>query len=145
MRIFAGMLMTALVFTFTPASAVSTSTYENQVISRSNVKRVEAHRVKLKAHSCVDLYAERQARWMASHRQLQHQSMRTVLKGCGLTGVSENIAYGYSSGTATVNAWMRSSAHRRNLLASKMRYVGVGAVQDSRGVWWVSQVLGTKL
>ncbi|AXT85410.1 hypothetical protein C6I20_09565 [Aeromicrobium sp. A1-2] len=143
-RVFAGILLTALVFTFTPASAVSSGTYENQIISSSNVQRTKQHLVELKKQSCVDKYAERQARWMASHRKLQHQSMRTVLKACKLTGVAENIAYGYSSGSKTVTAWMRSSGHRRNLLTSKMRYIGVGAYKDSRGVWWVSQVFGTK-
>ncbi|WP_159085870.1 CAP domain-containing protein [Aeromicrobium chenweiae] len=132
--------------TISPAAAVSSSTYESQVISRTNHVRADHDRVKVKAQSCVDRWAEGQARWMAKHGNLQHRKGRLakILKDCKLTGVSENIAYGYGSGNKTVNAWMKSSGHRHNILASKMRYVGVGAVKDSDGVWWVAQVFGTK-
>ena len=39
---------------------------------------------------------------------------------------------------------MKSPGHKANLLNSKMRLIGVGAVQDKNGVWWVSQVFGKK-
>ena len=58
--------------------------------------------------------------------------------------MSENIAYGYSTGRAVVTAWMKSPGHRANLLKGNMRWIGVGAVQDKNGVWWVSQVFGTR-
>ncbi|MFI5428262.1 CAP domain-containing protein [Aeromicrobium sp. UC242_57] len=137
-----------LVFTATisPAAAVSSSTYEKQTIKRTNTHRVNHDKVKVSARSCVDRWAEGQARWMADTGKLQHRAgrLRKILKACKLTGVSENIAYGYSSGTKTVDAWMKSSGHRKNILASKMRYIGVGAVKDADGVWWSAQVFGTK-
>jgi uncharacterized protein YkwD len=143
-RVLAGVLMTMLIFTFTPASALTSDTYETQTASRTNVKRVERDKVRLRYQSCVDKYAERQARWLASHGYLKHQNLRTVLDNCNLTGVAENIAYGFSSGYRVVTAFMNSPGHRRNLLNSKMRYIGVGAVQDENGTWWVSQVFGTR-
>lgn len=136
--------MATVVLTFMPASAVTTGTYESQVISSTNLVRSQHHLVKVSSQSCVDKYAESHARWMAKYRKLQHQSMSRILKACNLRRVAENIAYGFTSGTSVVNAWMNSSGHRANLLNSKMRYIGVGAVQDSRGVWWVSQVFGAK-
>lgn len=143
-RVLAGTLMTVMIFTFTPASAVTSSAYEYDVHKTTNVKRAAADRALVYKHWCVDKYAEKQAAWMASHRSLKHQNMRTILDACNLTSVSENIAYGFSSGKNVVAAWMRSSGHRANLLSSKMRLIGVGAVQDKNGVWWVSQVFGKK-
>jgi uncharacterized protein YkwD len=143
-RVLAGALMVLLILTFTPASAVTSTTYEYDVIRWTNIKRDAYDRVLVKAHSCVDLYAERQAAWLASHRTLKHQNLGTVLDKCDLSSVSENIAYGYASGRSVVIAWMNSSGHKANLLSSKMRYIGVGAVQDKNGVWWVSQVFGRK-
>ena len=143
-RVLAGTLMTVMIFTFTPASAVTSTTYEKDVIKVTNVKRVQRDKVAVKQQSCVDRYAERQAAWLASHRVLKHQNLRTILRACHLSGVSENIAYGYSSGSLVVSAWMKSPGHRTNLLSSKMRYIGVGAVRDKKGVWWVSQVFGRK-
>jgi uncharacterized protein YkwD len=144
-RVLTGAVLSTLVLTFTPASAaVSASGYEQQVVDRTNLKRTERDIPKVKTQSCVDRYAERHGAWMAKHRQLKHQNMRTVLDACNLKGVSENIAYGYTSGTTAVGAWMNSAGHRRNLLDTKMRYIGVGAVKDKDGVWWVSQVFGRK-
>jgi uncharacterized protein YkwD len=144
-RVLAGAVLSTLVLTFTPASAaVSASGYEKQVVDRTNLKRTERDIPKVKTQSCVDRYAEKQGAWMAKHQQLKHQSMKTVLDACNLKGVSENIAYGYTSGTTAVSAWMKSSGHRHNLLDTKMRYIGVGAVKDGDGVWWVSQVFGRK-
>ena len=135
-----------LLVTAVPASAVSSSTYEKQVIDRTNHFRAEHDLVKVKAQSCVDRWAEGQARWMAKHSKLQHRKGRLekVLDDCKLTGAAENIAYGYASGNKTVNAWMNSKGHKKNILTSKMRYLGVGAVKDDKGVWWVAQVFGTR-
>ena len=141
-RLLAGGLFVSLVLAFAPASASTAATYESETIRWTNIKRVDAHKVAVKPQSCVDRYAEKQAAWMASHRQLKHQNLHTVLKACKLTRVSENIAYGYPTGRAVVTAWMNSSGHRANLLSSPVRLIGVGAVKDSRGVWWVSQVFG---
>lgn len=143
-RVLAGALSTMLILTFAPASAVTSTTYEKDVVSRTNVKRVERDKVALKNQSCVDKYAERQATWLASHQVLKHQSMQKILDDCDLSGVAENIAFGFSSGKRVVSAFMKSPGHRANLLNSKMRYVGVGAVQDEDGIWWVSQVFGRK-
>jgi uncharacterized protein YkwD len=141
-RLFAGALLVTLVLAFTPASAVTSTTYESDVIKWTNVQRVNRDKVAVKAQSCVDRYAERQAAWMASHKLLKHQSMSTILDACNLSLVAENIAFGYGTGGRVVAAWMRSPGHRANLLNYKARYIGVGAVQDSNGIWWVSQVFG---
>jgi uncharacterized protein YkwD len=136
----------ALLATASPAAAVSSSTYEKDVIDRTNVKRVDNDRVKVKAHSCADRWAEGQARWMAKHGTLEHRSgrLQKIMADCNFSEASENIAYGYSSGSKVVSAWMTSPGHRANLLRKSSRYIGVGAVKDSDGVWWVAQVFGRK-
>ncbi|MCW2771669.1 MAG: hypothetical protein JWR27_3102 [Aeromicrobium sp.] len=130
--------------TISPAAALTTSSYEKQVISHTNVKRVAHDRVEVRVQSCADRWAEDQARWMAKHHTLAHRAGRLneVMANCSFTSASENIAYGYSSGTRVVDAWMRSSGHRANLLRTSSRYVGVGAFRDSDGTWWVAQVFG---
>lgn len=127
-----------------PAAAVSSTTYESQVVKRTNTFRSSHDLVKVKSHSCVDRFAESNAKRMARTGTFSHQDLGRILDTCHLTMVSENIAYGYSSGNKTVNAWMKSPGHRKNILTRKMRYVGVGAVQDDNGRWYVAQVFGTK-
>lgn len=144
-QLLAGAVLSTVLVTAGPASAaISAAKYESQTESRTNVKRVERDRVALKHSTCIDRYAESHARWMARNQKLKHQKLGPILDGCKLTGVAENIAYGYSSGNRVVTGWMNSPGHRRNLLNSKMRYIGVGAVKDDDGRWWVAQVLGTR-
>lgn len=143
-RVLAGALTTMMIFTFTPASALTSTTYESEVIRWTNIKRDVHDKVALRPQSCVDRYAEKQAAWLASHGVLKHQNLKTVLDACDLTSVSENVAYGFSTGRNVVTAWMRSPGHRANLLSSKMRWIGVGAVRDEDGVWWVAQVFGKR-
>lgn len=127
-----------------PAVASASDTFESSVITSTNKQRVNYDRAKLQLSACVDGYAERWAKWMAVNKKLKHQSMSKILSACHLKSVGENIAYGYSTGSATVAAWMKSTGHRANILKSGYRQIGVGAYKDSNGRWWVSQVFGTK-
>lgn len=131
-----------------PATATTTPTpsdiYESAVITYTNKHRANYDRVQLKSQACVDRYAESWAAWMARNRTMKHQSMSKILNACDLRLVGENIAYGYTSGKAVTSAWMNSTGHRRNILKSGYRLIGVGAAQDVNGRWWVSQVFGTR-
>lgn len=126
-----------------PASALSASdTYEADVIKYANVERAKKRVALVKANSCLDRYAEAQAKAMATKKRMYHQSMSPILKACNLNLVGENVAFGYGSGKSVTAAWMKSPSHRANLLNSKHRLIGVGAYKDSRGYWYVSEVLG---
>lgn len=141
----------ALVATLTlvsiaPASAESSSSYERQVTKATNAYRADLGKAAVKHQACVDRWAEGQARWMADHGTLEHRDGRLsrILKDCDLTSVSENIAWNFTSGAKTVAAFKKSPGHAKNMRAGTMRYIGVGAVKDSQGEWWVAQVFGTR-
>lgn len=130
----------------TPISASAATpewTYETAVLKYTNLNRISRDLHTLKIDSCVDRYAERQARRMRDARKVYHQQLSPIMSNCGLKRAGENVAYGYSNGKGVVNAWMHSAGHRANILRSPYRLMGVGAVRDSRGVWWVAQVFGT--
>ena len=128
-----------------PASASVSAKYENSAIRHTNSERAQRDRVKLKKSKCLDRFAERQARAMATRRSIYHQSMKPILDECHLRQVGENVAFGYPNGKRVVNAWLHSTGHKKNLLNSRHRVIGLGAYQDSEGYWYVSQVLGRKL
>ena len=44
--------------------------------------------------------------------------------------LSRNIAMGYATPAAVVNAWMNSSGHRANILSAKFTQIGVGYVAN---------------
>ena len=127
------------------AAASASARYEHSAIAHTNAERAHRDRVKLKKSRCLDRFAEKQARAMAASHAMYHQSMEPILDSCHLSQVGENVAFGYPNGKAVVKAWMHSPGHKRNLLNSRHRLIGLGAYQDSEGYWYVSQVLGRKL
>ena len=125
-----------------PAVASVSGSYETAVHAYTNKERVKRDKVALHKSSCLDAYAERQARAMAHAQRMFHQELGPILRACKLSQVGENVAFGFTSGKTVSAAWMNSPAHRANLLNSRHRLIGVGAYQDSRGWWYVAQVMG---
>jgi hypothetical protein len=69
------------------------------------------------------------------------------LEACGYpsrtTGWGENIAYGYSTSSSVVDAWLNSPGHRANIENASYRSTGVGAATNASGVVYWSQEFGT--
>ena len=61
----------------------------------------------------------------------------TLGGNCG--GRAENIAYGYSSAAAVVEAWKNSAGHRANMLKSSFNVIGIGFVNDGGVYYWTQE------
>lgn len=134
----------ALVTTAAPAQAgVASTLYEAETFTATNVQRVAHGRAALGPRSCLHKWAVRQARKMADQQRMFHQDLSRVARNCNLSYAGENVAYGYSSGTAVVRAWMGSPGHRANILNRNYRQMGIGA-RKADGVWYVAQVFGRR-
>lgn len=59
---------------------------------------------------------------------------------CGWVG--ENIAFGYGSVEAVMNAWMNSEGHRSNILDEDFEYIGIGIINDR---YWTQLFLDSAL
>lgn len=128
-----------------PAHAASSSDkYESDVAKYVNTERTKQKRVKLSGSSCLDRYAEAQARRMASSKQIFHQNLGPILGACKMRLVGEIVAVGYTSGKAVTAGWMASSGHRAIILNKDYRLRASGAVKGSDGRWYVSMVFGRK-
>jgi uncharacterized protein YkwD len=117
----------------------STAKFEANVMKWTNRARKHHDRRPLKHGKCVDGFADPWARHMAKIQQLVHQKLGPILKRCKASQLAENIAYGYPTAHATVRAWMHSAGHRANILNRGLTRLGVGAVRDKNGTWWVVQ------
>jgi len=118
-------------------SAAAVAAYEARVLWRINVVRASYRRGGLTASTCPDRYAEPWAAHLARTGRFYHQSMYTILRGCGASVAAENLARGNVSADRVVAAWMNSAGHRRNILDGRLTRIGVGAVY-ARGQWTVS-------
>lgn len=77
-----------------------------------------------------------------SHTSPTYGSPFDMMASLGITysAAGENIAMGYSSAEAVMNAWMNSEGHRANILSSKYTSIGVGYVAD--GNYWTQWFIG---
>ena len=120
------------------------SSYQQGTIKATNKVREKHHLHALEQQKCLQKFAVRQATRQANALQMYHQNIDVVMDACGLNLVGENIAYGFTSPAALVNAWMHSPPHRHNILKAGYRLIGLGARQGTNGLWYVSQVFGRK-
>ena len=105
-----------------------------------NAQRATAGIAPLGAQSCPDGYAEPWSPRMAAAGGLSHQSIGTILSGCGARAAAENVGMtSDQSPDALMALFMGSPEHRANILRPSLRGVGVGAHRDAHGVWWVTQ------
>ncbi|WP_182524042.1 CAP domain-containing protein [Nocardioides dongkuii] len=93
---------------------------------------------------CLQRMANKQAGAMARRESMFHQDLGPVLRRCRLSTAGENVAYGFSSGTAVVDAWMASPGHRANILKKDYRLMGIAARRSDSGQWFVAQVFGRR-
>ena len=65
-----------------------------------------------------------------------------MMKSFGITyrAAGENIARGYRTPEAVVEAWMNSEGHRANILSAKYTKIGIGYVAD--GNYWTQMFTG---
>jgi uncharacterized protein YkwD len=129
----------------TPAQAATPAEkYAAAAVKATNVKRVAHDRGRLAVNSCLKKMAARQAQRMADQRSMFHQRMGPIQRRCHMGWVGENVAMGFLSGTAVVNAWMNSPEHRKNLLSRHYTLIGIAARKGSDGLWYASQVFGAR-
>ncbi len=95
------------------------------------------------------------SRHMAYYRYMQHadpappvaRSVSDRLQACGYptttAGWGENIAYGYSTANAVMQAWLNSAGHRANIQNASFRAIGVAAAASSTGTLYWTQEFGT--
>jgi hypothetical protein len=91
--------------------------------------------------------AHDQAAAMAAKDKLDHDVLGQFNKRVSPAGAgraAENIAYGYDSFPKTLNQWINSSGHRRNLLLRNASRVGVASVKSSATgrTYWAMVIAG---
>ena len=74
-----------------------------------------------------------------SHTRPDGRKFSTVLTDNGIrfTAAGENIAWGQTSPSQVMNAWMNSDGHRANIMNSTYTKLGVGHVTVNGRQYWV--------
>jgi hypothetical protein len=121
-------------------------------LSASAVELISNYRVsqglgRVTMDPTLNRIAQEQAAAMAARDVLDHGvagsvSSRVALSGSGHS--AENIAYGYDSFTKTLDQWINSSGHRKNLLMQGASRVGVASAKSSKTgrTYWALVIAG---
>lgn len=119
--------------------------YAAAAFGATNNQRTDHHLRTLRKSSCLQSFANKQARKMARAQGISHQPLDPVMRACDLSRSGENVAFGYPSGTSVVNdGWMNSAPHRANILSTRFRVMAIAARRGNDGQWYVAQVFGKK-
>lgn len=140
----------------TAAATVQTSSYSEseaerfreEVLRLVNIERAKAGVPKLKAMKKLNTIADvraQEASALFSHTRPNGKRGLTVFKEYSLSykAAGENLARNYSTPESVVAAWMRSEAHRKNILYSGFKYIGIGYCVDANGKVFSSQLFYT--
>lgn len=121
--------------------------YERTVAALVNRERAQAGLPALSLDATLCRYARVKSQDLHDSRYFSHQSpvygspfdmMRSF--GVRYSYAGENIAMGYASPEAVVDAWMHSEGHRANILSARFSSIGVGYVAD--GGYWTQWFIG---
>ena len=133
--------------TIAPQAQSVATEYEKKVVELVNIQRRAngLAPVELSEELCVKARVKSQD--MATNRYFDHNSPTygspfSMMSALGVTYryAGENIAMGYSTPEAVVNAWMNSEGHRANILNANYSTLGVGYVAD--GNYWTQWFIG---
>ena len=129
-----------------PTLSSSVTAYESEVVRLVNEIRQENGLKPL----TQDWQLSRVARYKSqdmkdlgyfSHTSPTYGSPFDMMRAFGISykTAGENIARGYQTPEAVVNAWMSSPGHRANILNSSYTHIGVGYV--SSGSYWTQMFI----
>ncbi|WP_230686839.1 CAP domain-containing protein [Catellatospora vulcania] len=120
---------------------------EGQVATLINRERERAGCRRLRSDPRMGAAARRHSADMARNDYFSHtgrngSSFVDRLEDAGYPrrhAAGENIAYGYSTANAVVDAWMGSTGHRSNIMNCAARASGVGLAYQGRTAYWTQE------
>lgn len=123
-----------------PQLAAAGSSREAQVVTLTNRARASAGCAPLRIDSRITRAAQAHSDDMARRGYFEHDSIdgrsfadRMRAAGYPSPG-AENIAFGQTSASEVMSAWLDSPGHRRNILDCDLTTIGVGFTAD--GLYW---------
>jgi uncharacterized protein YkwD len=126
------------------------STAEKTVFDMTNKARIENKLEPLTLNSLLTKIARDHSANMARQGKMSHllddktPADRVKEAGYKYSGSGENIAIGEHTPVADIFAgWMKSKAHRENILREQFRETGIGVARAGDGKVYYTQVFGT--
>lgn len=122
------------------ADGADTTAYAAALVVGTNAARAANGLDALELSDCATSAAITRAQALTGGKPLEHAPLAPVITACApLTTAAENLSRAAAGPQAVVDAWLKSSGHRANLLDPALTELGVGCVLDG-GQMLCSQV-----
>jgi len=129
------------------SASVDSLSFEQQVVTLVNQQRAANGLAPLTLSTELSNVARTKSQDMHDNNYFSHTSptygspfdMLTSF-GISYSSAGENIAMGYATPEAVMNAWMNSPGHRANILNASYTKIGVGYVAS--GNYWTQEFIG---
>ncbi|AVR46128.1 CAP domain-containing protein [Christiangramia fulva] len=112
------------------------SEIEVDILEQINVYRKAKGLNELQSINDISIEAEMHDEYMIDQGTPSHdnfaQRASYLMNELGAKTVSENVAYGYRTADAVVNAWLKSAEHRHNI-EGNLTHFGISVRQDAEG------------
>lgn len=116
--------------------AISYSSFELEVVELVNSYRLESNLPELYLLDDGSHQAELHNQHMIEHNEVCHDDFPSrysaLVNDVHAKAVSENVAFGYRTAEAVVQAWIKSEGHRKNLLGDHTHF-GISISEDANG------------
>jgi len=120
----------------TTVLGVTTNLSQQALLNETNEDRQQNDRTSLRLSSQLQQAAQAKAQDMVARNYWAHDApdgskpwLFITNAGYQYQAAGENLAYGFDSAPAVLNAWMHSTQHRQNLLDTTFTEVGFGVAQ----------------
>ena len=124
-------------------NAPAAKTIEIEILELINNHRIAIGLNSLNNINIIKSVAFTHTDYMVEINQVNHdnfyQRKNSLIQKAGAEKVSENVAYGYSTAQAVVNAWLNSDSHRANLEGDYTDFE-ISAEQNSEGRWYYTNI-----
>lgn len=127
----------------TLVNAPAAKTIEIEILELINNHRISKGLNALHNLNIIKSVAYTHTDYMVEINQVNHdnfyQRKNSLMQNAGAAKVSENVAYGYNTAQAVVNAWINSEAHRANLEGDFTDF-DISAEQNNEGRWYYTNI-----
>jgi len=124
------------------ADGASGTALADEIVELTNAARADAGLDALVVSACATEQALGRTQVLVAEGRFEHDPLEPVVAACGGGAVGENLAQGYPSARATVDAWLASPGHRDNLLRASYASIGVACTASADGPLCAQVFLG---
>lgn len=120
-----------------------TKTIEKDILELINSYRMNNGLNPLKSKIIIKSTAYSHTGYMVDKQKVSHDNFLSrsnyLKKYAAATRVSENVAFGYTSASSVVNAWISSESHKSNIKGDYTDFE-ISAEKDLNGKWYYTNI-----